>query len=41
MVNYEKELLKSDEFKKAEAYYKEKYIGLDAESTIVEDIKDG
>ena len=38
--NYEKELLKSDEFKKAEAYYKEKYSGLDAESTIVEDIKD-
>ena len=38
--NYEKELLKSDEFKKAEAYYKEKYSGLDAESTVVEDIKE-
>ena len=38
--NYEKDLLKSEEFKKAEAYYKEKYSGLDAESTIVEDIKE-
>ena len=38
--NYEQELLKSDEFKKAEAYYKEKYSGLDAESTVVEDIKE-
>ena len=38
--NYEKELLKSEEFKQAEAYFKDKYSGLDAESTIVEDIKD-
>ena len=38
--NYEKELLKSDDFKKAEQYFKDKYSGLDAESTIVEDIKD-
>ena len=38
--NYEKDLLASEEFKKAEAYYKEKYSGLDVESTIVEDIKD-
>ena len=38
--NYEKELLKSDDFKKAEQYFKDKYSGLDAESTIVEDIND-
>ena len=38
--NFEKEQLKSELFKKAEAYYKEKYGGLDAESTIVEDIKE-
>ena len=38
--NYEKELLGSDEFKKAEAYFKEKYSGLDVESTIVEDTKE-
>lgn len=37
--NEEKKLLLSKEFKKAEAYYKEKYSGLDVESTIVEDIK--
>ena len=36
----EEKALKSDEFKKAEAYFKEKYSGLDVESTIVEDIKD-
>ena len=36
----EQKLLKSDEFKKAEAYFKDKYSGLDVESTIVEDIKD-
>ena len=38
--NHEKELLASKEFEKAEAYYKEKYSGLDVESTIVEDIKE-
>ena len=38
--NYEKTLQNSTEFKKAEAYYKEKYSGIDAESTIVEDIKE-
>ena len=38
--NHEQELLASPEFKKAEAYYKEKYSGLDVESTIVEDTKE-
>ena len=38
--NHEKELMASEEFKKAEAYYKEKYSGLDVESTVVEDIKE-
>ena len=38
--DFEKELLGSEEFKKAEAYFKEKYNGLDAESTIVEDTKE-
>ena len=38
--NHEHELMSSDEFKEAEAYYKNKYSGLDVESTIVEDIKE-
>lgn len=38
--NFEKTLQNSTEFKKAEAYYKEKYSGIDAESTIVEDVKE-
>ena len=36
----EQKLLKSKEFKEAEDYYKEKYSGLDVESTIVEDFKE-
>ncbi len=38
--NEENKLLKSDEFRKAEEYFKEKYSFLDVESTIVEDIKE-
>ena len=38
--NLEKENESKEEYKNAEDYYKEKYQGLDVESTIVEDIKE-